>query len=108
MWHFRATGNSTPSSRWAISAGRPRTCGCRPRSRSCRCRTIPACIDFIKSQPEYDGRKLDFFFALEMLNVGAHHEILDDPRAPGTADKQKILDQIGWRKDLGITEPSFP
>lgn len=70
--------------------------------------TFPACIDFIKSQPEYDGRHLDFFFALEMLNVGAHHEILDDPRAPGTQDKQKILDQIGWLKELGITETIVP
>ncbi|WP_310531353.1 TIGR03619 family F420-dependent LLM class oxidoreductase [Novosphingobium sp.] len=70
--------------------------------------TFPDCIDFIKSQPEYDGRRLDFFFALEMLNVGAHHEILDDPRAPGTADKQKILDQIGWLKELGITETIVP
>ena len=43
-----------------------------------------------------------------MLNVGAHHEILDDPRAPGTADKQKIIDQIGWLKELGITETIVP
>ena len=70
--------------------------------------TFPDCIDFIKSQPEYDGRKLDFFFALEMLNVGAHHEVLDDPRAPGTADKAKILDQIGWLEQLGITETIVP
>ncbi len=70
--------------------------------------TFPDCIDFIKSQPEYDGRPLSFFFALEMLNVGAHHEILDDPRAPGTQDKQKILDQIGWLKELGITETIVP
>ena len=69
---------------------------------------FPECIDFIKSQPEYDGRPLDVFFALEMLNVGAHHEILDDPRAPGTIDKAKILDQIGWLKQLGITETIVP
>jgi probable F420-dependent oxidoreductase len=70
--------------------------------------TFPACIDLIKSQPEYDGRPLDVFFALEMLNVGAHHEILDDPRAPGTKSKQKILDQIEWLKKLGITETIVP
>lgn len=70
--------------------------------------TFPDCIDYIKSQPEYDGRNLEFFFALEMLNVGAHHEIMDDPRAPGTSDKQKIIDQIGWLKDLGITETIVP
>ena len=70
--------------------------------------TFPERIDFIKSQPEYDGRPLDVFFALEMLNVGAHHEVLDDPRAPGTANKQKIIDQIGWLKELGITETIVP
>jgi probable F420-dependent oxidoreductase len=70
--------------------------------------SFPDCIDFIKSQPEYDGRHLDFFFALEMLNVGAHHEILDDPRAPGTQNKHKIIDQIGWLKELGITETIVP
>ena len=70
--------------------------------------TFPDCIDYIKSQPEYDGRPLEFFFALEMLNVGAHHEILDDPRAPGTSDAQKIIDQIGWLKELGITETIVP
>src|SRR3546814_9548520 len=48
------------------------------------------------------------FFALEMLNVGAHHEILDDPRAPGTRSTQQIIDQIGWLKELGITETIVP
>ncbi|WP_284259262.1 TIGR03619 family F420-dependent LLM class oxidoreductase [Acidocella aquatica] len=69
---------------------------------------FPACIDFIKSQREYDGRPINVFFALEMLNVGAHHEVLDDPRAPGTRSKQKILDQIGWLSELGITETIVP
>ncbi len=69
---------------------------------------FPECIDFIKSQPEYDGRSLSVFFALEMLNVGAHHEILDDPRAPGSRSAQQIVDQIGWLKELGITETIVP
>ena len=69
---------------------------------------FPECIDFIKSQPEYDGRPLNVFFALEMLNVGAHHEILDDPRAPGSRSIQQIVDQVGWLRDLGITETIVP
>lgn len=69
---------------------------------------FPECIDLIKSQPEYDGRDLGIFFGLEMLNVGAHHEILDDPRAPGTRDRQVLLDQIGWLKGLGVTETIVP
>ena len=69
---------------------------------------FPECIDFIKSQPEYDGRPIEIFFALEMLNVGAHHEVLDDPRAPGSRSSQQIIDQIGWLKQLGITETIVP
>jgi Luciferase-like monooxygenase len=69
---------------------------------------FPECLDFIKSQPDYDGRPIAMFFALEMLNVGSHHEILDDPRAPGTRSTQKIIDQIVWLKDLGITETIVP
>jgi hypothetical protein len=48
------------------------------------------------------------FFALEMLNVGAHHEILDDPRAPGSRSAQQIIDQVGWLKEQGITETIVP
>jgi probable F420-dependent oxidoreductase len=66
------------------------------------------CIDIIKSQPDYDGRKLEIFFALEMLNVGPHHEVLDDPRAPGSRSRQQIIDQIGWLSGLGITETIVP
>lgn len=69
---------------------------------------FPACLDFIKSHPGYDGRKMGMFFALEMLNVGAHHEVLDDPRAPGSRNAQKIIDQIGWLAGLGITETIVP
>jgi alkanesulfonate monooxygenase SsuD/methylene tetrahydromethanopterin reductase-like flavin-dependent oxidoreductase (luciferase family) len=69
---------------------------------------FPECIDFIKSQPEFAGKTLGVFFSLEMLNVGSQHEILDDPRAPGSRNKQQMIDQIGWLKDLGVTETMVP
>jgi probable F420-dependent oxidoreductase len=69
---------------------------------------FPESIDFIKSQKEYDGRDINVFFALEMLNVGAHHEILDDPRAPGSRNVQQIVDQVSWLKELGIKETIVP
>lgn len=69
---------------------------------------FPECMDFIRSQPDFDGRPIDLFFALEMLNVGAHHEVLDDPRAPGSRSAQQILDQIGWLADLGVNETIVP
>jgi probable F420-dependent oxidoreductase len=69
---------------------------------------FPQCIDTIRSVPGRGERPLDVFFALEMLNVGAHHEILDDPLAPGGWDKQKIIDQCGWLAGLGVTETIVP
>jgi probable F420-dependent oxidoreductase len=69
---------------------------------------FPECIDFIKSQPESGSRPLGVFFALEMLNIGEGHEILDDPRAPGSRSAQQIIDQIGWLERLGITETTVP
>lgn len=65
-------------------------------------------LDFIMSQPGYDGRPLGIFFSLATLNIGARHEILDDPRAPGSRNVQQIVDQIGWLSGLGVTETIVP
>lgn len=69
---------------------------------------FPECIDFIKSQGEYDGRDINVFFHLEMLNVGSRHEILDDPRSSGSKNAQIMIDQIGWLESLGVTETIVP
>lgn len=79
---------------WAPQVGRPET--------------IPDSIDTIKSQPEHDGRPLDVFYSLEMLGIGAHHEVLDDPMAGGSRDAAKIIDQLGWLGTLGVTHSSVP
>lgn len=65
-------------------------------------------MEIIKSQPEYDGRNIDIFFALEMLNVGAHHEIKGDDRSKGDWDANKIIEQCQWLKTLGVTETIIP
>src|SRR3546814_14930665 len=31
---------------------------------------FPECLDYIRSQPEYDGSPISMFFALEMLKIG--------------------------------------
>lgn len=69
---------------------------------------FPSSIEIIRSHPGRNGRPLDVFFALEMLNVGARHEVLDDPRAPGGWEVQKIVDQCGWLAGLGVTETVVP
>ena len=69
---------------------------------------FPQCIETIHSFAGRGNRPLDVFFALEMLNVGAHHEVLDDPLAPGGWSVQKIVDQCGWLAGLGVTETIVP
>lgn len=69
---------------------------------------FPEMMGIIKSQPEYDGRDIGIFFALEMLNVGAHHEIKGDERSKGDWDVNKIVEQCQWLKTLGVTETIIP
>jgi probable F420-dependent oxidoreductase len=69
---------------------------------------FPEALELARSQPEYDGRELGVFFALEMLNVGAHHEIKGDERSQGNWDAGKIVEQCQWLKSLGVTETIVP
>lgn len=69
---------------------------------------FPDAMNIIQSQPEYDGRPIGIFFALEMLNVGAHHEIKGDERSKGDWDANKIIEQCQWLKTLGVTETIVP
>lgn len=69
---------------------------------------FPEAMQLIKSQPEYDGRDIGIFFALEMLNVGAHHEVKGDERSKGAWDANKIIDQCHWLNELGVTETIVP
>lgn len=79
---------------WAPQVGRPET--------------IPDSIATIKSHEAWDGRPLEVYYSLEMLNIGAHHEVLNDPKATGGRDAQKIIDQLGWLAELGVTQSSVP
>jgi probable F420-dependent oxidoreductase len=67
---------------------------------------IPHKIDYIKSQPDYNGQLNDVFFAVSTLRVGRGHVIQDDPAARVGLNKQEILDSLGWLRELGITVSS--
>lgn len=69
---------------------------------------FPESIDFIRSQPDFDGRPIGIFFALAMLNVGSHHEIIGDERASAAGSAAETIDQIGWLERLGVTETFLP
>lgn len=70
--------------------------------------TLPDCLDYIRSQPEYDGRELSLFFSVEQLGVGAHHEVIEDDRAAGVWDAAKVIEQCQWLEALGVTETTLP
>ena len=69
---------------------------------------IPAKLDFIKSQPTYDGRPFEVLYGLGTSQIGEGHEVVDDPtQRPGMSADQ-IIDQLGWFSELGVTATGVP
>ncbi len=69
---------------------------------------IPAKIDFIRSQPDYNGQLTDIFYGFATSRVGEGHTVQDDPKARPGMTKQEIIDRLGWFKTLGVTISSVP
>lgn len=69
---------------------------------------IPARIDFIKSQPDYNGRLADVFYGISTGRVGEGHVVIDDPKAQPGQTKEELIDRLGWFKTLGVTMSSVP
>jgi probable F420-dependent oxidoreductase len=69
---------------------------------------IPARIDFIKSQPDYNGRLTDVMYGFATSRVGEGHAVKEDPRARPGMTKSEIIDRLGWFKELGVTMSSVP
>jgi probable F420-dependent oxidoreductase len=69
---------------------------------------IPARIDFIKSQPDYNGQLTDVMYGIGTGRIGEGHVVLDDPRARPGMTKAEIIDRLGWFKQLGVTMSAVP
>ena len=69
---------------------------------------IPARIDYIKSQPDYNGRVVDVCYGVGTARVGEGHVVVDDPNARSDMNKQELLDRLGWFKTLGVTVSGLP
>jgi hypothetical protein len=65
-------------------------------------------IDFIKSQPDYNGKLQDVFYGLSTGKIGEGHVVLDDPMARGGESKQKTIDQLGWLSEQGVNWSGVP
>ncbi len=66
--------------------------------------TFPERLDYIRSQPEYDGRPIALQFALSRLGIRQDHSATGHPDAKGRLDAAYVLDQVGWLAGLGVTE----
>jgi probable F420-dependent oxidoreductase len=69
---------------------------------------IPARLDFIRSQPGYNGRLSEVFYGLSTARLGHGHVPIDDPKARPGQSKQEITDRLGWFSQLGVTMSSVP
>ncbi|MCJ2179517.1 TIGR03619 family F420-dependent LLM class oxidoreductase [Novosphingobium album (ex Hu et al. 2023)] len=69
---------------------------------------IPGKLDFIRSQPDYNGQLADVYYGMSTSRVGEGHKVIDDPSARADQSRQEIIDRLGHLKDLGVTWSSVP
>ncbi|MCW2515317.1 MAG: class F420-dependent oxidoreductase [Mycobacterium sp.] len=69
---------------------------------------IPARVEFIKSQPTFDGRPFEVAYGLGTSLIGEGHVVLDDPTQRPGMSAEEIIDRLGWLKELGVTMSSVP
>ena len=65
-------------------------------------------LDFIKTQPGYDGRAFDVVHGLGTNRVGAGHVVRDHPDARGGRSAAELVDRLNWLAVQGVTYSSVP
>lgn len=65
-------------------------------------------VDFIKSQPEYDGRSFDVVHGMATGRVGEGHVRREDPNARSGMSGQEIIDRLSWLGEQGVTVSAVP
>lgn len=65
-------------------------------------------IDFIKSQPDYNGRLNDVFFGFSTTRLGEGHVPTGDPKARPGQTRQEIIDRLAWFAEQGVTWSAIP
>ncbi len=69
---------------------------------------LPARIDYIKSQPTYDGRPFEVHYSLSARLIGEGHVATGDDSSKVGRNAEQIIDKIGWLASLGVTMTSAP
>lgn len=65
-------------------------------------------IEFIKSQPTYDGRPFEVMHGLGTTRVGEGHRVVKDPRARAGTSAQEIVDRLNALAEQGVTYSAVP
>lgn len=65
-------------------------------------------LDFIKSQPAYDGRRFDVMHGLATTRVGEGHRVQDDPHSRPGMSAHEIVDRLNWLAQQGVTFSAVP
>lgn len=69
---------------------------------------IPAKLDYIRSQPDYNGKLTDIYLGFSTSRIGYKHVAIDDYAARPGQSRQAIIDRLGWFEQLGINWSSVP
>lgn len=65
-------------------------------------------IEFIKSQPGYDGRPFEVMHGLATTRVGEGHRVRCDPDTRFGTSRQEIVDRLNWLAEQGVTFSAVP
>jgi probable F420-dependent oxidoreductase len=64
---------------------------------------IAARIDFIKSDPNYDGRDFEIVYGVGTSLIGEGHVAHDDPTTRADMSADAIIDELGRLREAGVT-----
>lgn len=65
-------------------------------------------VEFIKSQPGYDGRPFEVMHGLGTNRVGEGHRVVKDPHARPGMSAQEIVDRLNSLAEQGVTFSAVP
>ena len=65
-------------------------------------------VEFIKTQPAYDGRPFEVMYGLGTTRVGEGHRVVKDPRARPGMSAQEIIDRLNRLAEQGVTFSAVP
>lgn len=65
-------------------------------------------VEFIKSQPTYDGRPFEVMHGMATPAVGEGHAVVDHPDVRPGMSEQEIVDRLGWLGEQGVTVSAVP